>query len=123
MSSRRILIVEDTALIAMDLALQAREAGWDVVGPASQISAAQELAVRETLDAAILDVQVGRELVTPVARVLRARGVPIVFGSGHMPCNLLPPDLQDAACIAKPFTFKDVERALSSWVGAASSTD
>lgn len=113
MSSRRILIVEDVALVAMDLEMQARDAGWDVVGAASRLSDALDIVARERPDAAILDVQIGRELITPVARALRACGAVIVFGSGHKARGMLPPDLQDAPCLDKPFTFADVERALT----------
>lgn len=113
MSARRILIVEDLALVAMDLELQARDAGWDVIGTASRIADALDLVQRMTPDAAILDVQIGRDLITPVARALRAKGAAIVFGSGHKACGMLPADLQDAPCLDKPFTFADVERALA----------
>ncbi|MBU6373205.1 MAG: response regulator [Alphaproteobacteria bacterium] len=118
---RRILIVEDVALVAMDLELQARDAGWDVMGPASRIAEALALIQHDTPDAALLDVQLGRELVTPVARALRARGVAIVFGSGHKACGMLPPDLQDTPCLDKPFTFADVERALAPMVASKAS--
>lgn len=110
--ARRILIVEDVALVAMDLEMQAMDAGWTVAGPASTVAEALSIVRDDCICAAILDIEVGGELVTPVARVLKARGIPFAFGSGHKACSFIPDDLRDARCLDKPFTFADVERVL-----------
>lgn len=109
---KRILIVEDVALVAMDLESQAVEAGWDVVGPASSVPQAMSLLGDGPIDAALLDIQVGHDLVTPVAEALMRRGVPIVFASGYKSQAVLPEGLRDLPAIDKPYSFRDVERAL-----------
>lgn len=111
--TRRILIVEDVALVAMDLEMQATDAGWTVIGPASTIEQALHLVATAAFDAALLDVQLTDSLITPVAQALRARGVPFVFGSGHRTQAVLPAEFADAPCLEKPFAFAEVERLLA----------
>ena len=57
--------------------------GSEVVGPAAKMEEALRLASDASLDAAILDVNVGGAVVYPVADLLRARGVPIIFATGY----------------------------------------
>lgn len=81
--SSRILIVEDEPLLAFDLAQHVGEAGFAVVGPASSVQAALSLIEREGCDAAVLDVNLGRETAEPVALALKSRGTPFVILSGY----------------------------------------
>src|SRR5215203_4470513 len=74
----RILVVEDEAIIAMLVEEMVLDFGSEVVGPAARMEEALRLASDASLDAAILDVNVGGAVVYPVADLLRARGVPII---------------------------------------------
>ena len=76
------MIVEDEALVALVLADQLADMGISVVGPCSSV-AAEDAALANELDAAILDVNLGGELVYPVADLLAARGVPFIFVTGY----------------------------------------
>jgi two-component system, response regulator PdtaR len=60
-----------------------RGAGYDVLGPATSVGVALELLPREQPKAAVLDVNLGGERVTPVAEVLRAMSIPYVLASGY----------------------------------------
>ncbi len=75
----QILVVEDEFLIAMELAQTLRRAGYQVVGPAASLGTAFELLRHVRPDAAVLDVNLAGERVTPVAEVLRAMAVPFVL--------------------------------------------
>jgi DNA-binding response OmpR family regulator len=98
----RILIVEDEYLIAMELDGTLRAAGYRVIGPASDIDAALELLKAERPDAAILDVDLGEEWVTPVAEVLHAMSVPFLLASGYVAADLqAEPLLRDAVNVGK----------------------
>jgi len=55
----RILVVEDEAMIAMLVEDMVLDFGSEVVGPAAKMKEALRLASDATLDAAILDVNVG----------------------------------------------------------------
>ena len=99
----RILVVEDEYLIAMELEFTLQRAGYLVLGPARSVAAALELLREERPDAAVLDVSLAGEWVTPVAEVLRAMTVPFVLASGFSAADLeLEPLLQNAANVGKP---------------------
>ena len=70
---RLVLVVEDEFLIALDLEQLLRRHGWRVLGPAATVAVALRLLRGAMPDVALLDVNLGGELVTPVAAELRAR--------------------------------------------------
>jgi DNA-binding response OmpR family regulator len=81
---KRVLIVEDEALLAFELQLSFEEEGAEIVGPA--LSLASATALLETgieIDCAILDVNLGGNEVFPVAHALQLRGVPFLFHTAH----------------------------------------
>jgi DNA-binding response OmpR family regulator len=99
----RILVVEDEFLIAMELDLTLRSAGYQVLGPAPNVNAALGLLRTERPDAAVLDVNLAGEWVTPVAEVLRAMIVPFILTSGYGAADLHgEPVLRDAVNVGKP---------------------
>ena len=78
-----VLIVEDEFLIAMDLQMLLESFGWRVMGPAATVQAALQLLKEELPAVALLDVNLGRELVTPVAQALVDLGVPFAITSAY----------------------------------------
>ncbi len=73
------MIVEDDALLALDLKGHMERAGFSVIGPATSASKALALLAQAGCDAAILDVHLGRgQTSEPVARELQLRGTPFV---------------------------------------------
>jgi DNA-binding response OmpR family regulator len=108
---RRVLVVEDEALIAMEIESALLDAGFAVVGPAATLAAATALAAAEALWAAVLDVNLGGELVFPVADVLAGRHVPFLFVTGYGP-EVLPPRFRGRPLLRKPCTPRAVIAAL-----------
>ena len=84
-----ILVAEDEAVIAMDVAMAVRDAGGEVAGPVASVK--QAIALIDTLPivAAILDVNLTDGDVSPVVEILVAAGIPIILQSGLG----LPPEL------------------------------
>jgi two-component SAPR family response regulator len=78
-----ILLVEDEALVAMMMKEFLREIGFQVVGPFGKVADAIEAIELERPHAAILDINLGGEMIYPLADELSARGVPIVFVTGY----------------------------------------
>ena len=81
-----VLIVEDKWLIATEAAAAIRAAGIQVIGPVSTVAAALALIKASGADeigAAVLDVELDGEPVTPVTEALIARGVPFVYATGY----------------------------------------
>lgn len=85
----RVLIVEDEALIALDIAGAVEEAGGFAVGPAGSIAEALELLARCEVEAAICDVNLPDGDIGPVLAALSQSGVVvIVHTGGGMPSHL-----------------------------------
>jgi len=100
--SRRVLVVEDEALVAMLVEDALLDAGFGVMGPAATVEEAMALLDHERPDAVVLDLNLAGETSTPVADVLAARGIPYVIATGYGASGL-PAGHQDAMVLAKPY--------------------
>jgi len=80
---RRIMIVEDEALVAMILEDQLQEIGLSIVATCASVAEAMMAIERSAPDAAILDVNLGGQLVYPVADRLMDLSIPFVFVTGY----------------------------------------
>ena len=98
---KRILLVEDELLIALDTQDILAGAGYDVIGPATSLDQAMSMAA-EPLNAALLDVNLAGTLVWPAAEALTARGVPVVLLTGFGNALEVPPALAGAPRLGKP---------------------
>ena len=94
---QRVLIVEDEAVVAMELTRVLTAAGAKVVGPAGTIEEALNLLDDQPIDRALLDVNLGGRLITPVARALTRRRIPFVYLTGYQ-----EPDVDDGPILRKP---------------------
>ncbi|MGA7323566.1 MAG: HWE histidine kinase domain-containing protein [Rhodomicrobium sp.] len=70
----RVLVVEDEALVATEIAHVLTGAGFDIIGPARSVPMAVDLLKRLGCDAAVLDINLGRQSSEAVAAELRRRG-------------------------------------------------
>ncbi|PNU03801.1 response regulator [Novosphingobium guangzhouense] len=111
LAGKRVLVVEDEMLVAMNIEDMLTELGAIVVGPAMRLDTALDLAGREDFDLAMLDVNIHGGRSYPVATVLKSRGVPFIFatGCGHADDA---DEFSDVATLAKPFRSTDLELAL-----------
>jgi CheY-like chemotaxis protein len=83
LAGNRMLLVEDEALVAMAMKDTLVALGFDVLGAFGTAADALAAAMEHDVDAAILDVNIGGELIYPVAEYLIVKGVPIVFVTGY----------------------------------------
>lgn len=97
-----VLVVEDEALIAMDLQALLEDAGYRVVGPANTTAAAMALLGQDDPDVALLDVNLGRSDVFGVANELATRKTKMIFLTGHT-AQKLPPAHRHCPLVAKPY--------------------
>jgi DNA-binding response OmpR family regulator len=74
-----VLIVEDNFLIALSLAEDLKAAGFCIAGPAASVAEAVRVLAQRTVDAVLLDVDLGQELSFPVAACLTLRKIPFAF--------------------------------------------
>jgi len=84
LADRRILVVEDEYMLAMDLQQELEDASAVVIGPEASVASAISRIVTETeINAAVVDMNLYGEEVSPVADELMARGIPFIFASGY----------------------------------------
>ena len=117
-AGRRVLVVEDEALVAMLLETILEDMGCVAVGPAATVDEGLRMAADEAVDAALLDVNVAGRQVFPVAHALKDRGVPFVFSTGYGEGGL-PDEWRGQPTLQKPFTEAAVRDALMSAMGLA----
>ncbi len=120
-ASRRILIAEDSLLIAMEVADTVEDLGWEPVGPASTVKDALDLVRRERLDGALLDVNLADGDAYPVADLLRSRGIPVIFVTGFETSRVLPEAYRALPCLQKPFEPTALQRLMAATFAAAGS--
>ena len=101
---RRILIVEDEAMIAMLIEDVLASAGARVVGLAATVEEAISAVERDRPDAVTLDGNLRDRLSGPVAARLRELAVPFLLVTGYVDRALADPELARAPCLEKPFT-------------------
>ena len=109
----RILVVEDEFLVAMELESMLQDLGGEVIGPLGRLDEAVAIAREEALDLAVLDVNVGGRVVTPVADALAARAIPFVFCTGY-DAETLPGRHAAAPILIKPCPIDELENVLLS---------
>ncbi len=83
LKGRRLLVVEDEVLISMFIEGVLTDLGAEVVGPANTLADGLEIASKERIDGAILDLNLNGQQTYPLADMLIARGVPFVFITGY----------------------------------------
>lgn len=109
----RVLVVEDEVAISLLLEDMLLDMGCEIVGPAGRLAAATELAAKEQLDLAVLDVNLAGQPIYPVAEALAARGIPFVFSTGYGSAGIEEP-YRGRPVLQKPFAQRELERALRS---------
>jgi DNA-binding response OmpR family regulator len=100
-----VLVVEDDLFIGLELKACLEDAGFLVLGPVGSVRDALNLITKRRPDAAVLDVNLGREKVTPVAERLNLLDVPFVIASASDPEELAQSSLR-ALKLAFPFRAK-----------------
>lgn len=97
----RVLVVEDETVVSFLVEDMLLDIGCREVVHAADIGNALRL-IDSGIDFAVLDVNLGRENVYPVAERLTARGIPFLFATGYGRAGL-EPAWRDRPVIQKPF--------------------
>jgi PAS domain S-box-containing protein len=102
----RVLLVEDEALVGIMIQECLTEFGFQTIGPVCTASDALATAENGHFDAAILDINLGDGSVYQVAEILSARGVPFIFVTGY------DSDSVDSRFSEIPVLQKPIERQM-----------
>ncbi|TAJ44939.1 response regulator [Methanofollis fontis] len=102
MKRKKILIVEDEALIAMLLEDILTESGYNVAGPVSNGMDAIRLAGEEDPDLILMDIRIEGDLdgVETTIRIRELYTIPVIFVTAHS-----DPDTYKRAMRTEPFGF------------------
>jgi CheY-like chemotaxis protein len=106
-SGRRVLLVEDEPIVAWLLKDMLVDLGCSVIGPAADVNQALAMIDAESIDVAVLDVNLRGQMSYPIADVLVARGVPFVFSTGYDKDRLLD-GYRTFPALQKPFHRSDL---------------
>jgi CheY-like chemotaxis protein len=106
-----VLVVEDEAMVAMMLEDRLAYSGYRVLMAAS-VDAALELVDTESIDVALLDINLAGQQSFPVADQLLERGIPFVFASGYGDEGI-PPQFDGVPVLQKPYDSQALKQALA----------
>ncbi len=118
-SGKKVLVIEDELLVAMGLEDTLSTLGCVVVGPVTTLEDAIALSPTVEADAAILDVNMRGQEIFPAARILAARGIPLIFCSGSVSCGPLPDGFAHMMQLPKPYTDRAVRDAVCALLASA----
>jgi len=111
LKGKRIIVIEDEPLVAMEIETLLADAGCDLAGSAGNLEEAGALCAHAACDAALLDANIRGQRVDELARTLTARNIPFAFVTGYGR-DALPHGFQDAVILKKPFRADDLFAAL-----------
>jgi PAS domain S-box-containing protein len=114
----RVLLVEDEYLLAMELDELFNSHACQVIGPFGDLTHATQAARQETIDVAILDINLKGVVVYPLAEELLRRGIPFLFLSGYDSSNL-PEQFRSVLRISKPFDPTDLVKQVQMLIVAS----
>ncbi|MCK1401286.1 response regulator [Bradyrhizobium sp. 4] len=117
-----VLLIEDETLIRMMIADMLMELGHEVAGEASDLGSGLAMAMSAECDAAILDLQLGRDSSEAIAEALQLRGIPFVFASGYG-VDGVPEQFNGRPLLQKPFPLDALDRCMGTLLGQGSNAD
>ena len=112
LADQQVLLVEDEAVIGLELAALLRSQGAHVIGPVRDVGAALSHIQSTTIDCAVLDIQlVSGQDTSAVADLLAHAGVPFVFVTAHDSHDVLSRHPSQPV-VTKPYDDRDIIAAL-----------
>ncbi|MBG84813.1 MAG: response regulator [Phycisphaerae bacterium] len=110
--NEKLLVVEDTFLIAMQLQIDLKSLGYSVAGPAPSVERAFKLLDRETIKAALLDVHLGNENSIPIANKLTELDIPFLFITGFERVQVDSKQFDNHMLLRKPINLEQLDTAM-----------
>lgn len=113
----KILLVEDDALIAMEMEERLIDMGYDVIATAATIEAANQAIANGLPHVALLDANLRGHSTIELGAHLLERGVKIAFCTGYDEVKGVPPHMQSVPVLTKPIADDDLSAMLKKLVG------
>ncbi len=112
LEGHRLLLVEDSLIIALDAEDIATRLGADVMTAAS-VDAALDLIAAQPPTVAILDINLGSTTSFAIADALLERRIPFMFATGYGEQAQFPDQHRGRPVVQKPYTMENIARALA----------
>ncbi len=112
LQGKRILLVEDSLLIALDAETMLRDAGAKGVEVVASAEAGLSAIVAQEFQAAVLDINLGRGTSLPVADELAKRNIPFIFASGYSDRSTIPQRFRHIRMVVKPYASATLVEAV-----------
>ena len=112
LDGQKVMLVEDSLIIALDAEDVLGRLGADRVNTASTVEGALDVLESSPPTLAMLDINLGDRDSFPVADRLLEMGVPFLFASGYGEQAQLPENHAGRPVVQKPYTLENVARAL-----------
>ena len=117
LKGRKVLLVEDNMIIAMDGEDALRDLGADVITAAS-VGRAREAIALYKVDFAVLDFNLGNETSLPIADLLAENGVGFLFATGYGDGLDLPDRFGQVTLLKKPYSGATLAQAIAPMIEA-----
>jgi two-component SAPR family response regulator len=111
LAGRRILVVEDEVILAMEIVAEIEDNNGVVLGPVATLDAGIVALQEQKPDACIVNINLGREKVYDLADRLIDEDVPFVFASSE-PRAAIPDRFNDIPLHTKPINMVEAAAAL-----------
>jgi DNA-binding NarL/FixJ family response regulator len=112
LAGKRVLIVEDDSILAINLAEELGAKGAKVIGPAATVTDALDAIASADLDGAIVDINLRGKAAFPVADALADSHIPFVFATGYLVAGHIPARHANVRRFEKPTAPSVICRAL-----------
>jgi light-regulated signal transduction histidine kinase (bacteriophytochrome) len=113
-----VLVVEDDLVIALLAEAMLQQMGCRLVLTAGTVEDALQLLAKQSVDMALLDINLGPQSSERVALRLAELGVPTVVTTGYSETDSVPEPLRLLRRVCKPYTLAELERAMADVVAA-----
>lgn len=109
---KKILVVEDSPLIAATTEELLLELGGEVVGPAGNMADAHTLCETADFDIALVDLNIRGAKAFPLLKIMERRGIPFVLTTGYADWRM-PEEWAQIPRLPKPYTMEAIGSSLS----------
>jgi CRP-like cAMP-binding protein len=108
----KILVVEDSYLAAEAVCSMVTKCGFDVAGSVGSVETGIKFVRENTLDGAVIDIDLHGTPSFPICEQLRQRAIPFVFLTGYDRRFAVPEEFRTAPWLQKPVGEHEFEAAI-----------
>ena len=113
LNGRRVLVVEDQIVVALDLEQMLRGLGAAHVDLATSVEQSLAIVAATPPDCAFLDLKVQEETPLTLVELLAKRRIPFAFASGYSDLRAVPAAYRNTVLLRKPIALADLSAAVS----------